>query len=92
MADPEAAPKPLTNVVRHAGAATCRVRLHADATDLAVEVVDDGRGIGAEVVAGVGLRSMRERVEELGGRCEVACPDEGGTWVRAWLPITGGAG
>jgi signal transduction histidine kinase len=81
----------LTNVTRHAAATTCRVALTVGAADLAIEVVDDGRGIGADVVAGVGLRSLRERVEELGGRYEVGCPPERGTRVRAWLPTGGGA-
>lgn len=77
----------LANVTRHADARTCTIRLGATGGhELAVEVTDDGRGIGADVVAGVGLRSLRERVEELGGRCEVVCPPAGGTSVRAWLP------
>jgi signal transduction histidine kinase len=54
-------------------------------------VRDDGVGIAEDVSAGVGLLSLRERAEELGGRCEVSCPDGGGTLVRAWLP-KGGAG
>ena len=57
--------------------------------DLELEVRDDGRGIAPDVVAGVGLRSLRERAEELGGRCEVVCPPGGGTTVRAWLPVGG---
>jgi signal transduction histidine kinase len=77
----------LNNVVRHAGASTCRVTLAVEADALRIEVVDDGRGIDSDVVAGVGLRSLRERAEELGGRCEVSCPDTGGTAVRAWIPI-----
>lgn len=77
----------LTNVVRHSGATVCRVSLTVDTGDLRIEVVDDGRGIDAEAVAGVGLRSMRERAEELGGRCEVRCPPDGGTVVQAWIPI-----
>ena len=82
----------LTNVARHAQARTAQVALAAGPADLLVEVRDDGRGIGADVVAGVGLRSLRERAEELGGRYEVVCPDAGGTVVRAWLPVGGGAG
>jgi signal transduction histidine kinase len=79
----------LTNVTRHADAHSAVVTLAAGTADLAVEVRDDGRGIAADVVAGVGLRSLRERVEELGGRYEVLCPESGGTLVRAWLPIGG---
>ena len=51
-----------------------------------MSVADDGRGIGPDVTAGVGLLSLRERAEELGGRCEVVCPAGGGTTVRAVLP------
>jgi signal transduction histidine kinase len=81
----------LTNVVRHAGAGAVDVRLEAGAGALTVTVVDDGRGIGPDVTAGVGLLSLRERAEELGGRCEVTCPDGGGTTVRAVLPYGSGA-
>lgn len=42
----------------------------------------------AEVVRLVGLRSIGERAEELGGRTEMTCPPAGGTRVRAWLPMS----
>ncbi len=79
----------LNNVVRHSAAAHARVTLAVDGDALRVEVADDGSGIETDVVAGVGLRSLRERAEELGGRFEVHCPTGGGTVVRAFLPITG---
>ncbi|QBR91056.1 sensor histidine kinase [Nocardioides euryhalodurans] len=81
----------LTNVVRHAEASRAEVTLAADGSALTVAVVDDGRGIGPDVVAGVGLLSLRERAEELGGHCEVSCPPTGGTTVHAWLPFGTGA-
>ena len=77
----------LTNVVRHAGASAVQVRLVAGETALQVWVRDDGSGIGEDVSAGVGLLSMRERAEELGGQCEVSCPATGGTLVWAMLPL-----
>ncbi|WP_420121888.1 sensor histidine kinase [Nakamurella sp.] len=77
----------LTNVVRHAAATTCRVGLTVEAGALRIEIADDGRGIPADAVAGVGLRSLRERAEELGGTCDVHCPPAGGTVVQAWIPI-----
>jgi signal transduction histidine kinase len=77
----------LTNVSRHAGALRSIVSLRRDTGALVVEVSDDGCGIDPDTVAGVGLRSLRERVEELGGRSLVECPASGGTRVRAWLPI-----
>jgi two-component system NarL family sensor kinase len=80
----------LTNVVRHAGARRADVRLEAGSSALTVTVADDGRGIAEDVTAGVGLLSLRERAEELGGRCEVRCPEGGGTTVRAVLPYGAG--
>ena len=80
----------LANVVRHASARRCRVTLWApDALEL--EVSDDGRGLGdggaARTHHGVGLRSMVERAEELGGTLTIDVPPEGGTRVRARLPL-----
>ncbi|MDH2414776.1 sensor histidine kinase [Nocardioides sp. CER19] len=80
----------LTNTVRHAGATRAGVRLCAADGALRLEVADDGAGLGEDVPSGVGLRSMRERALELGGRVEVACPPTGGTVVTAVLPIAGG--
>ncbi len=76
----------LANVVKHAHATSATVRLRDTGTALEVEVRDDGTGIAEDVTAGVGLLSLRERAEELGGRCEVSCPTGGGTRVWAWLP------
>lgn len=58
----------VTNVVRHAGAGTCRITLEQTAGETRLEVSDDGRGGSAP--EGIGLASMRERVEGLGGRLE----------------------
>jgi signal transduction histidine kinase len=77
----------LHNAVRHAGAS--RVRLGVERVDDAVEitVADDGRGLPAVPVPGVGLASMRERAEELGGTCVVVPGQGGGTSVLATLPL-----
>ena len=56
----------VTNVVRHAGARTCRITLEQTGEETRLEVHDDGRGGAAP--EGIGLASMRERVEGLGGR------------------------
>jgi signal transduction histidine kinase len=79
----------LANVVRHARASHCsiRIRLDEDAGALSVEVEDDGRGIKDDDSAGVGMISMRERTEELGGWCTVESVVGGGTLVRALLPF-----
>jgi signal transduction histidine kinase len=79
----------LTNVTRHAHARTCLVRLSVDQGSgvLEVEITDDGVGISGNRVAGVGLSSMRERAEELGGTLTVEREPEGGTRVLARLPL-----
>ncbi len=77
----------VTNVVRHAGASSCQVQIAVvDALQLAV--ADNGRGLPPELRAGEGLRSMRERAEELGGRCTVRPRPGGGTLMQATLPLT----
>jgi signal transduction histidine kinase len=76
----------ITNVVRHAGARRCAIRLAADDA-LRVEIADDGCGLPDGAAAGVGLISMRERARELGGDCQVERGAAGGTIVRAWLPL-----
>jgi two-component system sensor histidine kinase DesK len=55
----------VTNVVRHAQAKNCKVRLAANNGDCVFEIQDDGRG--GSLLEGNGLRGMRERVEALGG-------------------------
>ena len=77
----------MTNVSRHAEAHHCCVRLSLPG-DLCVEVIDDGHGLPTALRAGVGLRSMRERAEELGGTCLAAALPQGGTEILAHLPLT----
>lgn len=74
----------LRNVVRHAQARTCSLALSVGADAVVLEVVDDGVGTDG-VDAGVGLRSMRERAEAVGGDVEVIDTGQG-TVVRAVVP------
>jgi signal transduction histidine kinase len=79
----------MTNVARHAHAKTCRVHLSVDRAGgvLELEVTDDGVGVPEDRRAGVGLSSIRERAEELGGTCGVEPVPTGGTRVLARLPL-----
>jgi signal transduction histidine kinase len=79
----------LTNVVRHAKAQSCLVRLVVN-DYVELEIVDDGVGIPSGRSAGVGLSSMHERAEELGGSCVVDSTREGGTRIIARLPLEKG--
>jgi len=76
----------ITNAVRHAGAHSCRVDISQNG-GLVVEVADDGGGLPSEYRPGIGITSMRERAEELGGSFDVETPLDGGTRVRALLPL-----
>jgi signal transduction histidine kinase len=81
----------IANASRHSGASSCRVSLSLNGDNeqtLALEVADDGVGIPEDRSAGVGMSSMRERAEELGGTLSVdALPQEGGTRVLARFPL-----
>ena len=83
----------LTNVHRHAHTKAAWVRLSRDSVNLYVEIEDRGQGI-AEFTSidattakmGVGLRGMRERVQQLDGNFEFRSGSDG-TTVKATLPI-----
>ena len=78
----------LTNVVRHAAAQHCDLRLALDdgASLLTLSIQDDGCGLPPSRPVGVGLTSMRERAEELGGMWTIEQVPSGGTRVLARLP------
>ncbi len=80
----------LTNAARHASATRATVSLSASDRELTISVVDDGAGLPAEPRPGTGLRSMRDRADELGGTCEVTAEPGGGTRVLAVLPLREG--
>lgn len=76
----------LTNVVRHSGAARASVEVSVNGA-LEISVADNGTRPWDSARVGVGLSSMRERAEELGGSCTVSPRPDGGTVVRAILPL-----
>ncbi|MGE0600624.1 MAG: sensor histidine kinase [Dehalococcoidia bacterium] len=83
----------LTNVRKHAAASEASVSLTSRPPgELTVVVADDGRGFGGDRNRGgrrqpLGLTSMRERVEGLGGRLEVSSQPGAGTRVTATIPL-----
>jgi signal transduction histidine kinase len=79
----------VTNVIRHAHARTCHVRLLVEDA-LQIEVNDDGKGIEEADRTGVGLTSMRERAEELEGTFTINKASPCGTQITARLPLGDG--
>lgn len=77
----------IINTVRHADARECKTTLEVAGAALTVTVQDDGIGIRDVTSSGVGLTSMRERTEELGGTFEVGSNHPTGTRVTATIPL-----
>jgi two-component system sensor histidine kinase DesK len=73
----------VTNVVRHARATNCRLRVEQQNGSCRLEIYDDGLGFSS--MEGNGLRGMRERVEMLGGTLERN--NRSGTMLIINLPL-----
>lgn len=79
----------VSNAVRHGRARSVGVRLVCDDRVLRLQVEDDGQGfVPDQVRGGFGLRSMRERVEALGGELQIWSRQGGGTTVGAVVPTS----
>ncbi len=88
----EATRELLFNVVKHANVAHARIDVEQDADELRVTVEDGGLGMSARSATqmastgGFGLRSVRERLENIGGRMMVSVPPGGGTRITLAVP------
>jgi len=77
----------ITNTVRHSGARNLWLSfVRTEDRQLAIHARDDGRG-AADLTAGNGLRGMRERLAEFGGRLDVNTSRGRGFTLDAWLPL-----
>jgi PAS domain S-box-containing protein len=85
----------LSNIQRHSGSRTARIRLCGDSDCVDLQVSDQGRGMDQSAVErgsnvgtrlGVGILGMRERMAQLGGKLEVESSSSG-TTVRATIPL-----
>ncbi len=79
----------LNNVAKHSGADRVRLSLKQKDNSLELLLVDNGEGFDSAIAShGVGLTSMRERVELSGGTLTVGPGTKGGTVLRAvWQPL-----
>jgi signal transduction histidine kinase len=75
----------ITNAVRHAGARNLWISCRREGADLLMQAHDDGRGVG-ELVAGNGLRGMRERLRQYGGQMQLDTGEGTGFRLSLRLP------
>jgi len=85
----------LTNIQRHSGSPTAKIRLHGTVSRVELEISDQGQGMDQKSVKsgsstrsrlGVGILGMRERMTQLGGKLAVES-NSSGTTVRAGIPL-----
>jgi len=89
----------LTNALRHSGARGVRIAAVVDGAQAVLTVRDDGHGFEPQAAArlaaarggGLGLQTMRERLEALGGSFNIRSRAGGGTTIDARLPARAGA-
>ena len=80
----------LQNTLKYARATSITIALREHMGALACRVTDDGQGFDPSTVRrGIGMRSMVERVEALGGTLEVRSEPGAGTTIAATIPLTG---
>ncbi len=77
----------LTNALRHSSAHTVTLTLTCDDQSLHLSVHDDGTGFDRAHTRGLGLITMRERAQQLGGALEIVSDADRGTRVDARLPF-----
>jgi len=80
----------VNNVVKHAQASEVRVRLQLQPGNFALNIEDNGRGMGGLDASAAqtrnGLRNMKKRMDDIGGRFEIGAAVERGTIVRLTVP------
>jgi signal transduction histidine kinase len=77
----------VSNAVRHSGASRLTVEVSV-ADMLTVDIIDNGCGMPVGNSRRSGLANMSYRAQQVGGRCEITSPPEGGTRVHWTAPLT----
>jgi signal transduction histidine kinase len=77
----------LDNAVLHAKAAKARIALRHEASQVRLEVQDDGRGFNRRYTKGIGILGIEERARYLGGMCKVDSEPGNGACVSIQLPL-----
>lgn len=76
----------LNNVAKHARATKVVITLGRATPDYVMSVADDGIGFRSVAGSGLGMVTMRERAQAVGGRFEVVAPEGSGTWLAVRVP------
>jgi signal transduction histidine kinase/ABC-type uncharacterized transport system substrate-binding protein len=80
----------LRNIKRHSGAESAEIRLEGLGEKIHLSIVDRGKGFDVNHYspqAGIGIRSMQERLRSLGGQFEISSRPTVGTTIDAWVPF-----
>jgi signal transduction histidine kinase len=80
----------LTNAVRHGKASQVRVNFWVDGEEIRLTITDNGKG-ALEVVKGIGITGMEERIGALGGSVGVGRAPEGGFSLTVLVPLKAAA-
>jgi signal transduction histidine kinase len=81
----------MQNAAKYAKASSIAVTLRTQGGALAFSVIDDGQGFEPSTVRrGIGMRSMAERVESVGGTLDVRSAPGFGTTISATIPLNKG--
>lgn len=77
------------NIAKHAAAGRVTIQLHQNGRQVALEIRDDGQGFNPnEAFPGhLGLRSMQERIEQVGGSFQIQSTPGKGTCIQATIPV-----
>jgi signal transduction histidine kinase len=78
----------LTNAVKHGKPGEITIRFEPGPSDLLLEIGDDGEGASGDLVEGVGLRGMKERIARLQGKLEILPGRDKGMLVRVKVPLS----
>jgi len=86
----------ITNIVKHAHAKRAMIHLQFKTNQLVAQIKDDGRGFETSQIGsshnpkrGLGLLGMRERMNLIGGSLSIVSKLEGGTYLKAVVPLDG---
>ena len=83
----------VNNIIRHSGARTARIELRASATEIVLQIEDDGRGFNVRPEPGAalqqahwGLLGIRERIELVNGQAAILSDPGAGTIIQVSAP------